>query len=296
MKRRLGVYGRSVDPSKLGLVEDLFDLLIENSFELWISSSFADYIEDYTNRRWETKRYQDLNKIPKPGIEMLITIGGDGTILDTLTSIKDSGIPILGFNTGRLGFLANNSYEELQLIAGLIGQKKYTLDKRALIQLQSPSNLFKECNYALNEFTLHKKDTSSMISIKVSLDDLYIAKYWANGLIVSTPTGSTAYSLSCGGPIVVPQSQNLIITPICPHNLNLRPIIVPDNVTLSLEVEGREKSFMASLDSRSVTVTAEDTIRLRKAKFDLNLVQFEHQNFFTTIRNKLLWGKDNRNY
>jgi NAD+ kinase len=227
--------------------------------------------------------------------DILITIGGDGTILDTITSVGSSNIPILGINTGRLGFLANNAKENVEHVIDLLLAGDYFLEKRSLLSLNTDDNLFEQYNFAMNEITIHKKDSSSMIQLHTYVDDLFLNTYWSDGLIISTPTGSTAYSLSCGGPILDPKSKNFIINPIAPHNLTARPIIIPDDSKIRIEVEGRDEEFLVTLDSRSKTITNKYQLNISKADFTINLVQFGNQNFYKTIRNKLYWGQDKRN-
>jgi NAD+ kinase len=225
----------------------------------------------------------------------LFSLGGDGTLLDTITLVRNHGIPIVGINTGRLGFLASISKDQLESCVEYLLQGRYDLDKRSLIRLETPIPLFGQVNYALNEITIHKKDSSSMIIIHTYLNGEYLNSYWADGLIISTPTGSTGYSLSCGGPIIVPQSENFVITPIAPHNLNVRPIVVSDKYVISLEVEGRNPFFLASLDSRSITIDSSVQLAARKEDFSIDIVRLHSENFLGTLRNKLMWGLDVRN-
>ena len=224
----------------------------------------------------------------------VISLGGDGTMLETLSLVRNSGIPVLGVNTGRLGFLASVSKDDIEKATELLLQKKFTLDKRELLEFINGEAYFEDVNYALNEFTIHKKDSSAMINIDTYVDGVFLNSYFADGLIISTPTGSTAYSLSCGGPIMVPDSENFILTPIAPHNLNVRPIVISNNKTLSFKVAGRYESFNIALDSRNAQANAHSEIKIKKAKFCFNLINFEGQHFFETLRNKLLWGIDKR--
>jgi NAD+ kinase len=215
--------------------------------------------------------------------------------LDTVTFIRDSGIPVLGINYGRLGFLASISKENLfDSIVELI-QRKYVIDKRTMIHVDADIPVFKDVPYGLNEFTLHKKDTSPMIKIHTYLNGEFLNTYWADGLIVATPTGSTGYSLSCNGPVVFPDSASFVITPVAPHNLNIRPIIVPDNTIISFEVEGRTDGFLCTLDSRRELVPKEIQLAVKKENFELNLIRLNDNNFLSTLRNKLSWGLDKRN-
>ncbi len=228
-------------------------------------------------------------------IDCLISLGGDGTLLDTVTLVKDSGIPVLGINYGRLGFLASIGKEELHSALNALVNRKYVLDKRTLLHLEADMPLFDDMPYALNEFTLHKKDTSPMIKIHTYLNGEFLNTYWADGLIVATPTGSTGYSLSCNGPVVFPDSASFVITPVAPHNLNIRPIIVPDNTIVSFEVEGRTDGFLCTLDSRREIVSKEIQLAVKKETFGINLIRLNENNFLQTLRNKLSWGLDKRN-
>lgn len=226
--------------------------------------------------------------------DYVVSLGGDGTMLETLVLVKNSGIPVLGVNTGRLGFLATVYKEDLDKAIQLLINEKFTLDKRELIELSSHQTLFNGVNYALNEFTIHKQDSSAMISIDTYVDDVFLNSYFADGLIVSTPTGSTAYSLSCGGPIMVPDSDNFILTPIAPHNMNVRPIVISNNKPLTFKIRGRNDNFNVSLDSRFAQVSNELELKIKKADFRFNMVNLEGKHFFETLRNKLLWGLDKR--
>jgi NAD+ kinase len=225
----------------------------------------------------------------------MLSIGGDGTFLETVSFVRDSTIPILGINTGRLGFLANVAKTEISEAIDSLARKKFTVEKRALLSVTKPENLFGEVNYGLNEITILKKDSSAMVTIHTYINGDYLNSYFADGLIVATPTGSTAYSLSCGGPLVMPGSQNFVITPIAPHNLNVRPLVISDNNIITLKVEGRSPNYLVSLDSRSETIDDSTELTLKKADFYIHLIKLENQHFFNTIRNKLLWGLDKRN-
>lgn len=229
------------------------------------------------------------------GIDLVISVGGDGTFIKTVGFIRDSGVPILGINTGRLGFLANIRRDEIEETMELIHQKNYVFEVRSLLSVETKNKIFGEDNFALNEVTVHKKDTASMITVNATLGDEYLNSYWADGLIVATPTGSTAYSLSCGGPIITPGCHVHILTPIAAHNLNVRPMVVPDNLEIKLTVEGREKSYLVSLDSKTKNIAAGEEIIIRKADFMLNVIKFKDNSFLSTIRKKMLWGIDQRN-
>ena len=228
-------------------------------------------------------------------VNFLLSIGGDGTLLDTITLVRDSAVPILGINLGRLGFLASVNKEMIIPAINAMIEGNYTIDKRTLVKIETAHNLFGELNYALNEMTVYKKNPLSMLTIKVFVNDEFLNAYWADGLIIATPTGSTAYSLSCGGPIITPDSENFIITPISTHNLTVRPIVIPDSCEIKIEVETRDEEYLVSLDSRSAAIKDTTELIVRKEKFKINLVRLSNQNFFSTIRHKLLWGSDARN-
>ena len=231
----------------------------------------------------------------KTGIDLAISFGGDGTFIETVKFLRDSKVPILGINTGRLGFLANISVDQMAKALEDVQNKNFIYQNRSLLRLETEDNQFGEDNYALNEITIHKKDTSSMITVHASVGGLYLNSYWADGLIVSTPTGSTAYNLSCGGPIVTPGCQVHILTPIAPHNLNVRPIVVPDNYPIELSVEGRDRRYLISLDGISKSLHQGEKVMAHKAEFMIQVVKFEDNNFLDTIRNKMMWGLDKRN-
>lgn len=229
------------------------------------------------------------------GIDLAFSIGGDGTFLRTVAYIRGSGVPILGINTGRLGFLANIGDELFEDALELVRQKRYDFQKRSLLRVETERSIYGSDNVAMNEVTLLKKDTSSMITVDTFLDDKYLNSYWADGLIVATPTGSTAYNLSCGGPIVTPGCQVHIITPIAPHNLNVRPVVVPDNMPIKLRIEGRERNYLISLDGNAKSIKQNEEVLIRKAEYMINVIKLEDTNFLDTIRNKMSWGKDQRN-
>jgi len=227
--------------------------------------------------------------------DMVISIGGDGTLLDSIQFVRHSGIPILGINTGRLGFLSNVSTNEVDEAARFVAERRFKPDLRTLIKVTRTKGQFSDFDFALNEVTLHKKDSAGMISADVFLNEEYMNSYWADGLIVATPTGSTAYSLSCGGPIVVPGAQAFVVTPIAPHNLNMRPAVIPDSGKLTLTASGRDDKAWLTLDSRSFELDMGEKIILSKADFCINLVDLDYQTYFGTIRNKMMWGRDQRN-
>jgi len=227
--------------------------------------------------------------------DCLISLGGDGTLLDTVTLIRDKNIPVLGVNFGRLGFLASLGKEDIQTAVTALIERTFVIEKRTLIHLDADTKLFGETPYALNEFAIHKRENSPMIKIHTYLNGEFLNTYWADGLIVSTPTGSTGYSLSCNGPVVFPESGSFVITPVAPHNLNVRPIVIPDNNIISFEVEGRTDQFICAMDSRKETVDKKIQLAVRKESFTISLIKLNENNFLQTLRKKLAWGFDTRN-
>jgi NAD+ kinase len=292
---KIAFYGKSFGEDAVAYVQQLFSKLEMLEIKLFIYKPFYDFLKNHNIVLLsEISLFSNAEELKKP-IDFIFSVGGDGTILEVVTLIKNAGIPILGLNTGRLGFLSSISKENcLDAIDNLI-KKKYTIDQRSLIRLETDKNLFGKLNFALNEITVQKKESATMIMIKAYVNDEYLNSYWADGLIVSTPTGSTGYSLSCGGPIIAPDSENFVITPIATHNLTVRPIVIPDNNVIKLNVEGRNMSFLTCLDSRTQTIDAAVTLTIRKESFKIKLVKLENENFFNTIRNKLMWGLDKRN-
>ena len=258
------------------------------------------FYQDFFNQFYSTvqvKKYSTFNSSADldETIACIISLGGDGTLLDTVTLVKDTGTPVIGINYGRLGFLANIGKDEIEAAVAAIVNSTYVIDNRTLMHLSANVSLFGDVPYALNEFSIHKKDTSPMIKIHTYLNGEFLNTYWADGLIVATPTGSTGYSLSCNGPVVFPDSGCFVITPVSPHNLNIRPIVVPDNTIVSFEIEGRTDGFICTLDSRREIVSKEIQLAVKKETFGLNLIRLGENNFLQTLRNKLSWGLDVRN-
>lgn len=291
---KIAIYGRSFDNSFSVYVQQLIDVINDYGWGITIYEPYFSYLHPRLtiNDNLETyKKHADI----KDDVDIMISIGGDGTFLETIHLVKDSGIPILGVNAGRLGFLASTQKEDIKDVLRQIKEGLYRLQPRSLIKLNNDLDLFDGKNYALNELTVHKKDSSSMITIHTYIDDLFLNSYWADGLIISTPTGSTAYSLSCGGPILVPGAKDFVITPIAPHNLNVRPVVVPDSRKITLKIEGRSKEFLCSMDSNSVPIDASMELTITKAPYMINIIQTQDQNFLNTIRRKMHWGADERN-
>ncbi len=292
--KNIAIYGKSISENNLKFLEALFETLKDElNTKLFIHISLKKHSSLIERFNIDFFDGQDLLA---NGIDLLISFGGDGTLLDTVTMIKDSNIPVLGINAGRLGFLANITQDDIVLAVKALKNKDYKLDHRSLLRVKSKTlSDIKTSNFALNEITVHKKDSSSMLKIDAFLDNEFLNSYWADGLIISTPTGSTAYSLSCGGPIISPGSNNFVITPVSPHNLNLRPMVVGDDVVIRLRAESRESQFLLTMDSRSVSIENNEEIFISKADFSIKLIELPDHNFFKTIRNKLFWGKDSRN-
>ncbi len=289
----VAVYARSTNDNAPQYIELINNTLIQENIKLIVYLPYLEFLKTQFSFSKPINTYTTSEELISKA-DYVISLGGDGTILETLDLVRKSGIPVLGVNTGRLGFLASVNKNDLQKALHLLIKEKFTLDKRELIELKEGGNCFGDVNYALNEFTIHKKDSGAMINIEVYVDGVFLNSYFADGLIVSTTTGSTAYSLSCGGPIMVPDSENFILTPIAPHNLNVRPIVISNNKTIELKVSGRSDFYNLSLDSKSTKIKADTVIKLKKADFRFNLINLEGQHFFTTLRNKLLWGIDKR--
>lgn len=289
----IAVYARSTKENDPKYIEQIHDFLKNSKINLIVYGPFYEYLKETYNFQLPLTTYATSEELISKA-DYVLSLGGDGTMLETLALIRKTGIPVLGVNTGRLGFLASVNKTELNEALIQLVENRFTLDKRELIEISGCEDCFNGVNYALNEFTIHKKDSSAMISIDTYIDGVFLNSYFADGLIVATPTGSTAYSLSCGGPIMIPDSENLIITPIAPHNLNVRPIIISNNKQISFKIRGRSDSFNISLDSRSAQVSADIKLTVKKADFKFNMVNLEGQHFFSTLRNKMMWGIDRR--
>ncbi|WP_338647259.1 NAD kinase [Flavobacterium sp. KS-LB2] len=293
---KVAIYGQYYQNSTEPIINDIFVFFNKNNVEMIIESHFLLMLNE---RKIVEKKYKTFTSHTEldDSFDMLISIGGDGTILRAATLVRDSGIPILGINAGRLGFLASVQKENIASFMQFIIDKKYTISKRALLSLtcSPPNESVDAINFAMNEITVSRKDTTSMITIETHLNDEYLNSYWADGLIISTPTGSTGYSLSCGGPILTPDVKSLVITPIAPHNLTARPLVVPDETEIRLKVSGREEYYLVSLDSRVTSIKNESILTLKKTPFQINMVEIPGETFLKTLRNKLLWGEDKRN-
>lgn len=292
---KIAVYGRPFnDPSVIPYIQQVFDNLAHHGAEIYVHHQLNEYLRDKIN----TVTYSVLENADslKGFIDLFLTLGGDGTLLDMVTVIRDSCIPVVGINFGRLGFLASINKSDITAAIHAIVNKQFTLDCRELLTIDSELKIFGDDNFALNDVTIHKRDDAAMIITHVFLNDEFLNSYWGDGIIISTSTGSTAYSLSCGGPIIFPQSNSIVVTPVSPHNLNVRPIIIPDSSKLCFEVESRSANYLVSCDSRVAVLDETVKFHVQKADFQLNLVRLNNESYLTTLRNKLLWGLDARNY
>jgi NAD+ kinase len=291
---KIAIYSRGLDLTKPNPLALLLDALAPHDVQIHVFHQLllhADLPPQTIAALIPFKVSSDLDA----SIDCMISLGGDGTMLDAVTLVKDTGIPILGINFGRLGFLASISPDALQSAVEAIVNRTFVVDKRALIHLDSNEALFGDTPFALNEFAIHKRDISPMIKIHTYINGEFLNTYWADGLIVSTPTGSTGYSMSCNGPILFPDAASFVITPVAPHNLNVRPIVIPDTNVVSFEIEGRADQFICALDARKEIVDKTVQLAIRKEQFCVNLVRLNENSFLSTLRTKLTWGLDKRN-
>ena len=290
---QIAIYGRKVSKQNLKSFYNVFELIQSFGWKLMIEEELANSIDQKKKIDFVYNTFSS-DKDLKSGVDLVISMGGDGTFLKCVSYIKNSDVPVMGINMGRLGFLANVSMDQISEALHAIKVKRYLFQKRSLLKVEVDGATGEEY-FAMNELTIHKKDTTSMVAVNVTLDDNFLNTYWSDGLIVSTPTGSTAYNLSCGGPIITPGCQVHIITPIAAHNLNVRPVVVPDHMLIKLSVEGRNRSYLMSIDGKSISIKQGQEIKIMKADFMINVIKFENNNFLDTIRNKMLWGSDKRN-
>ena len=288
---KIAIHGKEFNRVVAPVIARIFEILVQEKATLYVSSKFSQFLKPPLPKEFTVYNPGE----PLNDIQLFISIGGDGTLLESVTHIGRLEIPILGINTGRLGFLATISKSDTEDALKKFLQGSFTLDKRALLKLETNKDIFGTLNFALNDFTLVKKDPSAMITIHTYIDGEFLNSYWADGIIVATPTGSTGYSLSCGGPLIFPRSGNFVITPVSPHNLTVRPIVVSDASEIIFQVEGRSKRFLASLDSRVASVDSSVKLKITKADFKVSLVQLEGNHYFKTLRQKLNWGLDIRN-
>jgi NAD+ kinase len=292
--KQIAIYAKKIFKQDLSVFENLLKGIELLGWVPVLEKELAQQVETKFHIATTYQTYENHLDL-QSGYDLMISLGGDGTFLKAVSYIRDSGVPILGINTGRLGFLSNLAKDQIDQTLQRFNAGQYEFQKRSLLRVHTENDLFADENFALNELTLQKKDTSSMIKVHAYLGDKFLNTYWADGLIVATPTGSTAYSLSCGGPIITPGCQVHILTPIAPHNLNVRPVVVPDHMPISLQVEGRDRSYLLSLDGHSQHIKQGEKVTITKAEFMINVVKFEDNNFLDTIRNKMFWGSDTRN-
>ncbi|GAA4035909.1 NAD kinase [Flavobacterium cheonhonense] len=292
---KVAIFGQYYQNDTRPIIKDIFVFFNRNNVEMVIEENFLKilYEEKIVEKQYKTfSSHTDLDN----SFAIVISIGGDGTILRAATYVRDSGIPILGVNAGRLGFLAKVQKESIESFLQIVLEKKYSITERTLLSMEcSPTLAQMSVDFAMNEVAVSRKDTTSMITIETFLNGEYLNSYWADGLIIATPTGSTGYSLSCGGPILTPDVKALVITPIAPHNLNARPLVIPDDTEITLKVSGREEQYLVSLDSRITSVSNNSVLKIKKTPFRINMVEIPEETFFKTLRNKLLWGEDKRN-
>lgn len=290
----VGLYNRTFEQQDIPVLQHIIQMLEQHNLQMVFYKNFYETLSPHVTFKTQPRIFTSKKDLP-PTTDMLFSLGGDGTMLDAVCFVGNSNIPLIGINLGRLGFLAAIPEEEVEGAILSLVRGSYTLEKRTLLHLDSSIPLFDGAPFALNEFTLHRKDSSSMIKIHTYLNGEFLNTYWADGLIVATPTGSTGYSLSCGGPVVFPQTSSFVITPVSPHNLNTRSIVVPDDNVISFEVEGRSDQFLCTLDSRTETVHNSIQLAVKRESFTVSLVRPDEHNFLKTIRQKLYWGIDRRN-
>ncbi|GGG33722.1 NAD kinase [Bizionia arctica] len=293
---KIAISGQFYHKNAEEAVEILLDYLYEKNINVYIEETFFDIINHNLTNHTNYDKFKTFKALDK-SFDLLISIGGDGTILRTITLVKDLDIPIVGINTGRLGFLATIQNENITSAIDDILSGNYKISERSLVSVKTfPEHKdFKDLNFALNEITVSRKNTTSMITVETKLNGEYLTSYWSDGLIVSTPTGSTGYSLSCGGPVITPDTNSLVLTPIAPHNLSARPLIITDSTEIELKVHGREENFLISLDSRIATLSNDTIVTIKKAPFKVKMIELLNESFLDTLRKKLLWGEDRRN-
>ena len=293
---KVAVFGRFYNETTTTSVERLFDYLLKKNADAYIETEFFNLIKKEAPNFDDYKSFKTFDTLDK-SFDFLVSVGGDGTILRAIIFVKDMGIPIVGINTGRLGFLATIQVNQIENAIQNIIDGKYKISERSLLSIEtSPENDdIKSLNFALNEIAVSRKNTTSMITVETYLNGEYLTSYWSDGLIISTPTGSTGYSLSCGGPVITPDTKSFVLAPIAPHNLSARPLIIPDSTEIQLKVEGREESHLISLDSRIATLENGTIIKIKKANFTIKMIDLLNESFLDTLRKKLLWGEDKRN-
>lgn len=291
---RIALYGKTFGCDYDRLMRDVLAILRENNVEITVYKPFWENIGQCFDEIDDYQCFETAEEL-KDNVDMLFSFGGDGTILDSVPLICDSGIPVLGINTGNLGFLASVSTKETCDAVRKILSGDYAIESRTMLQIEDENNIFNGINYSLNEISICRKDNGSLIVVNVFIDDVFLNTYWADGVLIATPTGSTAYSMSVGGPIMTPNTDSFLITPVAAHNLSVRPLVIPDRSTIRIKVDGRCDIFALGLDSRIFFVNKSMEIVIKKTDFSFNMVKLPEKEFFGTIRNKLLWGNDVRN-
>ena len=293
---KVAIYGHFFSPHTSKYVEELIGALNAKNSTIYIEDKFLKLIKSSLKIDANFKTFNSYKDLYS-SFDLMFTVGGDGTLLRSITYLRNSNIPVIGVNIGRLGFLATVKKEEIIEAVEALYNKEYVIKERTLLSVKTKPQIeeLSELNFALNEITLSRKDTASMITVETYLDNEYLTSYWADGLITSTPTGSTGYSLSCGGPVITPQAKSFVLTPVAPHNLNARPLIIPDETHIRMRINGRENEFFISLDSRIATIDNETEIFIEKAPFTIKMIELQNYSFIKTLREKLLWGEDTRN-
>ncbi|HLR00579.1 MAG TPA: NAD kinase [Sphingobacterium sp.] len=291
----IAIYGRQFNDTVIPFVEELFDYLESRKIKTYIHCNFLPFLQKQIRHIAPHPTFQHVKELPE--VAFMLSLGGDGTMLSAVSIVQDSGIPIAGINFGRLGFLANIEKTKISSSLNQIFEGEYALQSRTLLSITSQeSALFKKDNFALNDITVFRHENSSMITVDVKINGELLNSYWADGIIIATPTGSTAYSLSCGGPIIMPGSGNFVITPVAPHNLNVRPIVVSSDMELEVEVKSRSSQYILSCDSKHTTLPTTAKLKIKEAPFKINLIRLKNTSYFKTLQQKLLWGLDVRNY
>ena len=288
----IALFGKNFVPENGAYMRQLLLQLSGHHADIVFHKPFADLVAAFIP---DGVRYGVFHSHADLRADLLLSIGGDGTLLDTVPLVLDSGMPVAGINLGRLGFLSSISKNEIDKAVESVLSGAYAVEERSLLELVAPPDVFGDVRYALNELNVIRNPEHSLLAIKVFVDDVYLNTYWGDGILIATPTGSTAYSLSAGGPIITPNSKSFVITPIAAHNLTVRPVVIPDDSVIRIQVEGRERRFVFSMDSRTCALDTSVQLEVRKARFGIRIARMSGEDFFSTIRNKLMWGKDNRN-
>ena len=291
---QVAVYGRAFPTYARENIATMFSKFNELNVDVWVFEPLFEFLQKKAGLRPKVAGYFTSHKDLPGDLDFLFSLGGDGTFLETVNLVRERGIPVLGVNIGRLGFLSYISQENMAESLESVFSGKFDIEERMLLKVEIPGTSLNELDVALNEVRIYK-NTGSLVTIHVKVNDEFLSTYWADGLLLSTPTGSTAYNLSVGGPIVVPEAKSFVLSPIAPHNLTVRPLVLPDSAVLQLSVDSRDPQFQLALDSRSIDLDVNTTVTIRKADFTLKMIRIENISFYSTLRNKLMWGADKRN-